>query len=77
MKIEAIGNKVVAEWGGRRWVNQVQGSCRMAGIGSTFLVTEADPAGQYCENETFKVMSTSGGLIMGTCTLGPWVPYTR
>jgi len=77
MQIDAIGDQIVAKWGGRVWINQVQGSCRMADTPNALLVTEPDPAGQYCENSTFKVVSSSGGMIMGTCGLGPWVPYTR
>lgn len=77
MQIEAIGDQIVAKWGGRVWVNHAQGSCRMADSANNFLVSESDPAGQYCENSTFKVVSNSGGMVMGSCMLGPWVPYTR
>jgi hypothetical protein len=77
MQIEAVGDKVVAKWGGRLWVNQVQGSCRMADSPSAFLATDMNSAGQYCANDTWKIVSNSGGMVMGVCELGPWVPYTR
>lgn len=77
MQIRAIGDKIVANWGGRRWVNNVQGSCRMADNSNNILRTESNAVGQYCENETFRVISTSGGLTMGSCMLGPWIPYER
>ena len=77
MQIRAIGDKIVAQWGGRRWVNEVQGSCREADSMNNILRTESNPVGQYCENETFRVISTSGGLTMGSCMLGPWTPYEK
>lgn len=75
MQIEAVGDQIVARWGGRVWVNQVQGSCRQADSMSAYLVTEPDPGGQYCQNSTWRVVSSSGGMTMGSCMLGPWVPY--
>ena len=77
IQTEAVGDKIVAKWGGRLWVNQVQGSCRAADSSSAFLLTDRTPTNQYCENDVWKVVSNSGGMQIGSCMLGPWVPYTN
>ena len=76
-QIQAVGDKVVAKWGGRVWVNQVDGSCAQADSAGAFLVTQANAAGQYCDTDIWKIVSNSGGMTIGVCRLGPWVPYTR
>lgn len=75
MNMEAVGDALVARWGSRVWVNHVDGNCRAAASGNAILVTEPDTTNQYCENTPVRAVSSSGGMMMGSCVLGPWVPY--
>jgi len=75
LKFDAVGDKIVAQWGGRTWVSTVDGNCRAASGGGAYLVTEPDPTNQYCANTPMRVVSNSGGMMLGSCVLGPWVPY--
>ena len=74
MDIRAVGNTIVARYGGRVWVNQVHGTCREASNGGATLVFDSSPGGTYCANSLVKVVDF-GGATVGSCSLGSWTPY--
>ncbi|WP_300973436.1 DUF6491 family protein [Sphingomonas sp. LHG3406-1] len=59
----------------RVWRNDVNGPCSGLGRPGTALVTR-QTGSQLCRGEIAQVVDTSTGFIVGSCSLGDFVPYT-
>ena len=74
--LRLIGGTLVAQDGGRLWVNANDRRCNGGGI-DPLIVTEPLTGSQLCRNDQFRAIprgTTIGGL---TCRVEAWTPYAR
>lgn len=62
----------------RVWRNDVLGEGCARGLArGDIVVTESLVRGEHCEGDLVRTRARVGGMLGGTCSLGPFVPYTR
>jgi hypothetical protein len=70
-------NTLVFRDGSRRvFVNNLTGGCSNLGSGFYALVTRQYGGLGMCRGDIAQVADVSNGFIVGSCTLGDFVPYT-
>ena len=67
---------VVFKEGSRVYVNHLIGECSQLKSGFYTLVTRNHGAG-LCRGDIADVADVRAGMIVGSCAIGDWVPYTR
>ncbi|UYY59990.1 hypothetical protein [Sphingomonas sp. S2-65] len=61
----------------RAWRNDVVGE-GCTGLGrDDIVVSESLVRGDYCAGDLIRTRARTGGMLTGSCSLGPFVPYTR
>lgn len=60
----------------RVWRNELNGPCSGLGRPGTALLTRQFGGTGLCRGEIAQVVDTSGGFVVGSCSLGDFVPYT-
>ena len=74
--LRLIGGALVAQEGGRLWVNANDRSCPGGGI-DPLIITEPLTGNQLCRNDRFRA-APRGTTIPGlTCRVLAWTPYAR
>lgn len=72
--IEKVG--VTYDVGGTRYVSRFQGGCEQL-TQFTIIVTNT-PTTQLCEGDIAQIYTNpSPSIQVGSCTFGPFVPYTK
>jgi len=61
---------------GRVWLQKPQNPCNLLSMGPYALVTR-NPTGALCQGDIGQVIDTMSGTNVGSCVMGPFVPYTR
>jgi len=60
----------------RVWRNELRSPCTGLGRPGTALVTKQFGTSSLCSGEIAQVLDTSANFIVGSCSLGDFVPYT-
>lgn len=61
--------------GRRVWRTDIPGGCTNLGRPGYAMVTKQYGGEGLCENEIVRVVDTSTGMLAGSCTFGPFVPF--
>lgn len=61
----------------RAWRNDVVGEGCTGLTRGDVVVSESVRAGEYCAGDFIRTRARTGGMLSGSCSLGPFVPYTR
>lgn len=70
-------NTVLFRDGSRVFRNDFNGA-RCTGLGSGFYAMQTRTSGSgLCRGDIVNIVDTRTGMMVGTCTLGDFVPYTR
>lgn len=70
-------NTIVFRQGGSRvWVQKTQSPCARLGNPSYALVTRSG-LNQLCQGDIAQVVDPVANMAVGSCVLGPFVPYSR
>lgn len=70
-------NTVLFRESGRRiWRTAMQGGCSGLGSVGRALVTTRS-SGQLCRGDIGRLVDTSTRMMVGTCSFGDFIPYTR
>lgn len=71
------GNTIAFRDGVNRvWITHPQGSCEMLSSGPYALVTRQIGGLGLCAGDIGEVVDTMSGTTVGSCVMGPFVPYT-
>ena len=63
------------ESGRRIWRTEMSGNC--GGIGSGRALVTSRSSGQFCRGDSAGVVDVRTRMMVGSCTFGEFVPYTR
>jgi hypothetical protein len=69
-------NTILFRQGGTTYVNHPPGGCPGLNNGFYVLVTRS-VGGQLCRGDIANVADISNHMIVGTCTMGDFIPYRR
>lgn len=62
----------------RAWRNDVVGEGCARGLARGDIVVSQSLVGDsYCQGDLVQTRVRTGGMVSGSCSLGPFVPYTR
>ena len=76
-QFEPVSDKILTYRSGDTiYVNRVENSCARVTSGSYALVTKLVGNTELCEGDLARVQDLSTGMIVGSCTLGPFIPYS-
>jgi hypothetical protein len=70
-------NTILFRQGSRYWRNDPQGGCSGLGSGNYALVTKSYGSSGLCRGDIGRVMDLTTGIVVGSCSLGDFVPYTK
>ena len=74
--MQVIDSRTIAYRSGSTvYVNPLRGDCSGIGVSSVLVMRPIGFSG-YCENDVAEVMDSASGMMMGSCVLGPFIPYT-
>jgi hypothetical protein len=68
-------NTLAIKQGAVVYVSQFRGDCNRAGEPGYALVFRSTTMSGPCENDIAQVVDTGGRFPVGSCVLGPFVPY--
>jgi hypothetical protein len=70
-------NTILFRDGSKRvWRTDVRGGCNGLGRPGTALLTRSFGGSGLCRGEIAQVVDTAQGFVVGSCSLGDFVPYT-
>ena len=61
----------------RYWRNDPVGGCSGLGRPGVAMVTKTFGGGQLCRGDIVQMTDLSAGIVVGSCSLNDFVPYTR
>lgn len=59
----------------RIWRTELRGGCSNLGRAGTALLTKRFGGSNLCSGEIAQVIDTSQGFVVGSCSIGEFVPY--
>ena len=62
--------------GNRVWRTDIPGGCSNLGRPGYAMVTQQFGGSGLCQGEIVRVVDTQTGILAGSCTFGPFVPFT-
>ena len=74
---EGIGPDLVFDDGATVYVSHTAGGCEEAGHAGYILVTRPFNGSGLCSGDLARLVTTSGGIQAGSCSVGEFVPYRK
>jgi hypothetical protein len=69
------GGGIAYRSGRQAYVQTFEGGCSQYDQPGTVLVTKVRGNGGMCQGDFAQIIDTSSGMNVGTCVIGPFIPY--